>query len=150
MCALKFLFWLGLIVLHQHINAFPTTFSIRPVPYSQHTEIRSSVFQQEHGAVPRRSRLFGRVPPKQGTSVSKPPVTNPVTKPEPNNKGDNTPPDDKKDKGNGPVPKTPDAQIPKDKTDREYLLGKCGYQVAEGSIKNVDRTGNRLQENQGL
>jgi hypothetical protein len=141
MHALKFLFWLGLIILRQHIDALPTTFSIRPVPYSQHTEIRSSSFQQEHGSELKLSRLFGRVPPKQGTSAPKAPVTNPVTKPGSNDKGGNITPDDKKDKGKGPVPQTPAAQIPKDKKDKEYLLGKCGHRVDEGSIKNVDRTG---------
>lgn len=142
MYALKFMFWLGLIIFRQHIDALPTTFSIRPVPYSQHTEIRSSGFQQE-GL--RRSRLFGRVPPKQGTSAPKAPVINPVTNPGPKNKGGNIPPNDQKDKGKGPVPKTPAAQIPNDKKDKQYILGECGHRGAGGAdedlIKNVDKTG---------
>ena len=141
MHALKLLFWLGLIILHQNINAFPTTFSIRPVLYPQHTEIQSTGLQQEHGAGLRRSRLFGRVPPKQGTSAPKAPVTNPLSKPGPNNKGSNIPPDDKKDKGKGPAPQTPAAQIPKGQTDKKYFLGECGFQDEGDSIRNVDRTG---------
>ena len=88
---LNFLFWLGFIILHQYIDAFSITFSIRPVPYtipySQHTKTPSSGFQQEHRAGLRRSRLLGRVPSKQETFAPKAPVTNPVKQPGPNNKG---------------------------------------------------------------
>ena len=139
MHALKSLFWLGLIIFHQHINALPTTFSIRRVPYSEHTEIQSSDLQGEHGAGIRRSLLFPRVPSTPGNPAPKVPVTNPVT-PGPNNKGDKTPPDDKKDKGKGPVPQTPAAK-PKGQTDKVYSLGKCGHRAAGESIKNVDKTG---------